>query len=217
MQGAAIQLQKDNIKRSILDRSKDEFFRNGFAEAKIRDIASACGISVGNIYNYFQGKNGIFHEIVSSTIAEIDRILDENDRMDYFALPESWGYEYHMAFVEEVARFIERHRENLKLIVFHSHGSDLEDYASRVIDRYTESMIRFLQRMKEKFQDNGVNVSEFFIHNLASFYINTVEELLMHDVQDEELVRYLRELMEFTYQGWRPLMNWYTFLPWTVE
>lgn len=152
-----------------------------------------------------------------ATISEIERILDENDRMDYFACPESWGYEYHMEFVENVARFIETHRENLKLIVFHSHGSDLGNYTIRVIDRYTESMIRFLQQIKEKFPDNGVIVSEFFIHNIASFYINIVEELLMHDVQYDEMVRYLRELMEFTYQGWRPLMNWYKFLPWAVK
>jgi hypothetical protein len=122
-----------------------------------------------------------------------------------------------MEFAETVAQFIDEHRTNLKLIAFYSHGSDYEKFKSQIIDRYTINMIRFLKLVKEKYPDNGVNVSEFFIHNIASFYINIIEELLMHDVRYNEMLQYLRELMEFAFQGWKPLMNWYAFLPWDVK
>ncbi len=212
-----MQVQKEEVRQKILSEARVEFSERGFLKANIRGIASRGGVSIGNIYNYFSGKDDVFSELVSPTVREIERILDEAENTDYLEEPEKWSYEYHMEFVESVAGFIDTHRYNLRLIAFHAHGSALENFRERVIERFSANMINFVRTVKSVYPDNGVIVSDFFIHNIASFYVNVIEEILMHDVLYEQMLSYLKEIMEFAFEGWKPLMNWYSFLPWKVD
>jgi len=55
-----MQVLKDDIKRRILDVARQEFNSQGFAKASMRDIASKVGVGVGNLYNYYPGKDDLF-------------------------------------------------------------------------------------------------------------------------------------------------------------
>ena len=43
-------------KRRILGAASRAFRKKGFHEAGMRDIAAACGMTVGNLYYYFKNK-----------------------------------------------------------------------------------------------------------------------------------------------------------------
>jgi len=212
-----IQAPKDNIRNSILREAKIEFFSKGFHRANLRDIAGRCGISVGNIYNYFSGKNDIFRELVFKTACEIEGVISEQSKLGYLKRPEVWGHDYHMSIAKEIAAFIDTNREAMTLLLFHSHGSDYENFREKITEIFTESWVVFFKWLNEEYPDNGVNVSDFFLHNMASFYLNVVAEILMHNISYSSMLSYLEEMMEFVFQGWKPLMNWYKFLPWPVE
>lgn len=212
-----IQAPKENIRHSILREAKAEFFIKGFHGANIRNIAGRCGISVGNVYNYFAGKNDIFRALVFRTADEIENIIIEHGKKEYLKKPEVWGHEYHMTIVKDIADYIDTNREPMKLLLFHSHGSDFENFREKVTEQFTKSWIVFFKWLNEEYPGNGVNVSDFFLHNMASFYLNVVAEILMHDIPYSSMLTYLEEMMEFVFQGWKPLMNWYKFLPWSVE
>lgn len=148
---------------------------------------------------------------------EIERIIATHGNREYLTVPEVWGYEYHMEIVKKIASFIDSNREAMALLFFHSHGSDYEDFREKITEKFTESWIVFFKWLNEEYPGNGVNVSDFFLHNMASFYVNVVAEILMHDISYSHMLTYLKEMMEFVFQGWKPLMNWYRFLPWPVE
>jgi AcrR family transcriptional regulator len=60
-----VQIKKQKIKNLIDNSALDVFIEKGYRNTKISDIAIKAGISVGNIYRYYKGKEDIFNSIIS--------------------------------------------------------------------------------------------------------------------------------------------------------
>ena len=45
-----------NIREQLLEETKRQITQHGYAQTTIRSVASACGVSVGTVYNYFPSK-----------------------------------------------------------------------------------------------------------------------------------------------------------------
>ena len=59
-----------DIKEEILKNSR-ELIRESWAAVSIRSVASACGVSVGSIYNYYDSKAELISATVESVWCEI--------------------------------------------------------------------------------------------------------------------------------------------------
>ena len=46
----------ENLREQILEEAKKQLMEGGYAKTTIRSVASACGIGVGTVYNYFRSK-----------------------------------------------------------------------------------------------------------------------------------------------------------------
>ncbi len=59
------QFQKDEIKEKILDSALTVFTDKGFQLASIKVIAGEAGVSVGNVYRYFENKEALYYALIS--------------------------------------------------------------------------------------------------------------------------------------------------------
>jgi len=202
-----MQIQKENIKNKILKEAKKEFQKKGFSGANIREMAKRAGVSIGNIYNYFPNKDAIFQELVKPAIEGISGAFRSYEEMDFLEDEYKWGLEYHVEFIKEVSVFLDFHRENLELIFFKSQGSKLENYNEEFIEKYTELMIDNMKVMKKEFPDAVSNVSDFFVHTIASLHANVISEIIMHDLSFDEMLYNLNELMVFLFNGWDSIID----------
>ena len=50
----------ENAKEQIIEEARKQLFENGYAKTTIRSVASACGIGIGTVYNYFPSKDLLF-------------------------------------------------------------------------------------------------------------------------------------------------------------
>lgn len=50
-------------REKIVDAALHSFTHKGFHQTSMRDIAQAAGVSVGNLYNHFSGKEALIGEI----------------------------------------------------------------------------------------------------------------------------------------------------------
>ena len=66
-------------KEAILKAAKDIAYRDGISKLNIRGVASACGVSVGSIYNYFPTKD----DLVVSVIEEFWKNIFERGMCDH--------------------------------------------------------------------------------------------------------------------------------------
>ncbi len=69
------QVLKEEVKQNILESAKIAFMTDGYDQCTVRRIAKGAGITVGNLYNYFENKQAIYDDIVNSVINIIDEVL----------------------------------------------------------------------------------------------------------------------------------------------
>lgn len=70
---SAIEKRKDTIE----DAARELFIKQGFHATSMRDIAKDAGVSLGNLYNYYETKDAIFESIVAKYLEVIDERLRE--------------------------------------------------------------------------------------------------------------------------------------------
>ena len=46
----------ENVKEQLISEAKRQISEYGYAKTTIRSVASACGLGVGTVYNYFESK-----------------------------------------------------------------------------------------------------------------------------------------------------------------
>ncbi len=68
---SAIRERKGNIE----DAARELFIRQGFHATSMRDIAKRAGVSLGNLYNYYETKDAIFESIIEKYQSYIDEQL----------------------------------------------------------------------------------------------------------------------------------------------
>lgn len=67
-----------NLREQILSAAGECFRERGFKATTMHEIAKRAGMSVGNLYNYFDGKDAIIDEIAKR---EVDRLAKEVDEV----------------------------------------------------------------------------------------------------------------------------------------
>ena len=65
-------------REAILETSRRLIREQGWGAVSIRSVAQACSISIGSVYNYFDGKSDLIAATVESVWGDI------------FHLPEAW-------------------------------------------------------------------------------------------------------------------------------
>ena len=73
-------------RRSILGAAEKVFEAHGYAEATIKQVAIEAGIAKGSVYNYFQSKQDLFHQVLIQAFAEDEAQMD---RLVALELPSS--------------------------------------------------------------------------------------------------------------------------------
>ncbi|MBA2853897.1 AcrR family transcriptional regulator [Methanococcus maripaludis] len=59
----------------IIKNSRDIFFKKGYNETSLLEIAKKCNISKGGLYHYFNKKEDLFLEVIVSMIKENEKII----------------------------------------------------------------------------------------------------------------------------------------------
>lgn len=70
----------ESRRQQILDAACDQVRKSGFHGASMADIAKAAGLSVGQIYRYFENKEAIIAAIVAQDLAEMREKFAELER-----------------------------------------------------------------------------------------------------------------------------------------
>lgn len=72
------QFKKDSVKQKIDLTALRIFSDKGYRDTKISDVAESAGISVGNIYRYYKGKEELFYSILPREfIVSLKELLKE--------------------------------------------------------------------------------------------------------------------------------------------
>ncbi len=199
---------RNEIRKRLLEVSQKSFLENGYQKTTMRDIAKKANVTLSNIYNYFKNKDEILEVILQPFFAEMEQMFNRHN--DPYYATTSWFEVEDITQIEEFkehVRFIISYREEIKLLLYKCSGSKYENIKEEIIDKYTLSSKSYLNLMKEKYPQVNENISDFFMHTMASWWIQIVSEIVSHNLNEKEILDFLEEYMTFGTGGWKRLMN----------
>ncbi len=131
------QVLKDEVQERIVGAALRVFARTPFAQAKMAEIAGAAGISTGNIYRYFEGKDALFAAVLPASLVQRFRVLLQarleaaRAVADPAAPPAGAAYP---RAARETREFALAHRLELVVLLGRSAGTPYEGVRDEVVD-----------------------------------------------------------------------------------
>ncbi|MCL3781975.1 TetR/AcrR family transcriptional regulator [Prolixibacteraceae bacterium JC049] len=202
-----MQVQKDNIRKRILEVAGEEFLAKGFKAVSMRDLAKKTGVGLSNIYNYFQNKNEILKEVLQPLFSEFDRIMEEHNSVEFIDINIFTSSEYLYTHTQTYLNLIINYREELKLLLFHASGSQYENFREEFCNRHTVIGMEYMRSMKAKYPHINIEVSDFFIHTMSGWWMTILGEVVSHDLSPNEIEEFLSDYIAFGTAGWKQLMK----------
>lgn len=206
-----MQIKKDYTRDQIVEVAKQVFLTKGYAKTSMRDIAAGVGIGVSNIYNYFNGKDQLFRHIVSPLLTELERMMHEhhnvNNQDQFVRYAQGDGDDMLSEHVQSYMKLINNHRDELKLLLYQSQGSSLENYIDEYTEACTQLVMAFMNEFKRKYPHFSVIHTPFTYHIHMVWMFSFISEVIKHQLTSDEIRRAIEDYIAFEFTGWRALMN----------
>lgn len=93
----------ENLQQRLKDAAKQQVKEVGYAAMTIRSVATACGVGVGTVYNYFSSKDDLLASSMQDDWTECVAAMEE------VASRESTAEAVARAVYDELADFAHRH------------------------------------------------------------------------------------------------------------
>ncbi|PID94227.1 MAG: TetR family transcriptional regulator [Bacteroidetes bacterium] len=203
-----MQIKKEDIRKTILKVARESFLEKGYRKTSMRTIAKEAHVTLSNIYNYFKNKDEILEVIIQPALQEMEQLFNRHN--ESHSITSSWFKAEDVSEIEEFndhVKFIITYQKELNLLLYKCSGSKYENVKDFFIDKYTESARKYLQLMKNKYPQVNKEISDFFLHTVAAWWIQIVSEIVSHNLNEEEILHFLKEYMTFGTGGWQRLMN----------
>ena len=127
-----MQIQKDSIRKKILEVARSEFIAKGFKDTSMRTIAKKSEVNLSNIYNYFSNKDEIFCEIVADLLLVLDNMIKKHNNNNDIELYVNDTEKYVREQIKMFIQLVDEFKEEFRLLFFKSAGSKLEDYREKM-------------------------------------------------------------------------------------
>ena len=202
-----MQTLKSDTRKRILSVSKRLFLKKGFRETTTRDIAREAGVTLSNLYHYFASKDELFRQLLKPATDALETMLREHHGVRGEDIKRMQEDGYVDASLEEYMGVIRRYKSLLKLLLLKSQGSSLEGFKEYYVEKATRLVLDWLEAMKEKYPEINTEVSDFFIHLNNVWMFTLLEEILMHDLTEEEVRSVLSDYVRFEVIGWRKMIQ----------
>ena len=109
--------------------------------------------------------------------------------------------------VQSYMRLINNHRDELKLLLYQSQGSSLENYIDKYTEECTQLVLEFMDEFKRKYPGFSSIHTPFTYHIHMVWMFAFISEVIKHDLPANEIKRAIEDYIQFEFTGWRALMN----------
>lgn len=162
------QVLKDEVEQAIGAAALRVFARKGFRSATMAEIGREAGVSTGNIYRYYRGKDELYHAIIPDEFAREFlelmrrrvRALDGVD--DVRDLPASAPFH---AISEEQLLWCIANRLRVVVLIGRSQGTSHEGFSGELVAQLSKMAIAHFRGL-----DPDLKVSRTLRFNLERIY-----------------------------------------------
>ena len=193
----------------IIAAARDEFMTYGFADASMRRIAAAAGMSAAGLYKHFPGKEDMFAALVEPACQGLMALYRQEETAERSALQkgtltEKWenGGEAKLAMT-----YIYDHLDAFRLLICKSRGTRYESFLHDLAVEEEKTTVTMMDMLKAQGMKIN-NVREEELHLLVTANVNAVFQAVEHGFSREEAMHYADTLDAFFSSGWQTLFGY---------
>jgi len=186
-----MQVLKSEVRGAILRSAEKLFLENGFEKVSMRTIALKAGMTVGNVYRYFNNKNDIFAALVNPLLSVLieglthePEPLNPNDSSKLFE-------EYYDRF-ELFATIVVAQKRGLILLFNKSRGTSYENEYNRFVGMMADHL---RDHLKEMGCDPSLSEYNGFCDVLSHMFMQGVLKVLITE-SDKKAVGIIIQLLK---------------------
>jgi hypothetical protein len=173
-----MQIPKNEIKEKIITISIDEFLKNGFITTSMRDIARAVGISTGNLYTYFPGKEQLFYTIIEDVKRELDLIGSYSVNRIFWGIFDS--DEKMLQYIELISDIhfdlMKKYRREFVIILECTKGTKLQHFKKNLIAK-TENSYLYILKKRGVLHDDNIKKYKYLMHIISTNYLDGLTKI----------------------------------------
>ncbi|MFP4977521.1 TetR/AcrR family transcriptional regulator [Paenibacillus sp. CN-4] len=196
-----MQAKKEEVKKDIESAALRVFFRKGYADAKMSDIAEEIQISVGNIYTYFKNKKELFYAVVPPSLVDyLKNVLVETIQIDNQTFFDGANNEKKSALVQEQLLLLTQYSKQIVIIFEKNKGTVYSNAKNDLIELMIETKKPFLKKSYKRYEiSTGENM--ILLNIIASNVINMILDLLKREMSPDSRKRILEALRLYWLHG----------------
>ncbi|MCI8509484.1 MAG: TetR/AcrR family transcriptional regulator [Lachnospiraceae bacterium] len=182
---------REEMRRTILQKSLLYFARNGFAGTKISDLSKHIGIGQGTIYVYFESKEELFQEILK--LADSNEMLKKMKTLA--AMPISAKKKLHMLSDSVLNRLVEDEtfaamialNTQMLLEKNDEYSSEETTYQTELYN-YTSKIIEQGQKEKSMAAGSSMKLADYYwgvvyLYSLKRLFTTKYEMITVDDLE----------------------------------
>ncbi|QNR68276.1 TetR/AcrR family transcriptional regulator [Paenibacillus peoriae] len=200
-----IQAKKDEVKKEIESAALKVFFRKGFVDAKMSDIADEIQISVGNIYTYFKNKKELFYTVVPPSLVDyLKNVLVESIHIDNQTFFEETNNEKKSAIVQEQINLLTQYSMQIVIIFEKNKGTIYSNAKNELVDLMIETKKPYLKNTYKRYEI-GSDENMILLNIIANNVIHMTLDLLKRDMSADTRKRIFEALSLYRLHGLKSL------------
>ena len=192
----------------IIEAARKEFMAYGFADASMRRIAAAAGMSASGLYKHFPSKEDMFSALVEPTVEGFFNLQKELENAYYADIEtckpeESWSSKKETVVAME---YIYDHLDEFRLIICKSQGTRYENFTHDLAKLEEKVTLKYMNELKK----NGImikDVKKKEFHLLTTVSVEAVFQAVIHDFSRKEAMHYAETLEGFFEPAWKALFG----------
>jgi len=135
---------KGETQRAILQAAEEVFGDSGLSGARMEDIATRAGVSVGTVYNHFEDRDALLAELIvtrrQDLLARLDAVLTSTEKDGFGAQLEQ--------FVRAVLEHFDSHKAFLAIVLESEHAR-AHDLSGPRTTRPDTALLEVFRRVEE--------------------------------------------------------------------
>lgn len=188
-----VQVLKDELRQAILRNAQDEFLLHGYTAASLKRIAAKAGMSVGNLYRYYAGKEALFDAIVQDVYHQLEALTNSQMTMP---LSEENKLE---AIVLALTEIIGPIRTPLLILIDSSKGTKHEHAVTELRSMMEQNVMEHLKAYNRS--ENREVFSPQTAWPIAVAFLEGYIEIIRSRPSMEESKLMVRQYVLFWYKG----------------
>lgn len=198
-----------NTLQSIHKAGKKEFLEKGFKSASLRNIVKEAGVTTGAFYGYYKSKEELFEALAGGPAAVFMGKFKE--AQNAFAKLPPGQQKDNMGKIsgdcmDWMAGYVYENLDAFKLLVCCAEGTRYENLIHEMVEIEVRATHDFISVLREL----GMDVKELdpqLEHILVSGMFTGFFEMVVHDMQKEQALSYVKDLRTFYMAGWKEIMG----------